>query len=470
MKTNLAIPTLSLTYGKKQSWPIFGILFIFQITTVLLYTSGFKFISLLPIVLLIFLLLVLDFKLSVYFFIFSLFINYFFFLNSGIQLADFSALIMVISYLTRGALNGDLAIHRTPLDKPIFIFLCVLGLSMIHVVDLPLGIRNYFRHLQLFIIFYVLSSGLQKSDIKKTLHLFLVFTFLHSGFNIFQFLFSSGHIRAFGIAGVFFNDILVASLLIAYSFYLFHKDVKRGGVYALMFFVALGGLVASQTRGAVLSFLLGYFFVTVVALKKGRELELAYIKRNFLRLTALILMLLLVFVIFSPSILLSFGHRFYTITQGPAETIELRFVLWQTAIKSFLQNPILGVGLGQFTRISQVLPELRFNPLFAYVSGLGAHNIVLSYLAETGILGLLCLFYLMVKSLRLGWINFKRSKSEAEVPISVSLLGVLFFVVISSFYAGEWFWSVSGMLFMLFLALLLVFNKSIGNENELWRR
>ncbi|MCK4223721.1 MAG: O-antigen ligase family protein [candidate division Zixibacteria bacterium] len=385
-------------------------------------------------------------------------------------MADFSALIMVISYLTRGALNGDLAIHRTPLDKPILIFLCVLGLSMIHVVDLPFGIRNYFRHVQLFIIFYILSSGLQKSDIKRTLTLFLVFTSLHSTFNIFQSLFSSGHIRSFGIAGVFFNDILVVSLLIAYSFYLFHKDVKKKRFYGLVFFVALGGLVVSQTRGAVLSFLLGYFFVTVVALKKARDLKLAYVKRNFLRSTGLILTILLVFMIFSPSILLGFSHRFYTITQGPAETIELRFVLWGTAVKSFLQNPILGVGLGQFARISQVLPELRFNPLFAYVSGLGAHNIVLSYLTETGILGLLCLFYLMLKSLRLGWINFKRSKSEAEVPISVSLLGVLFFVVASSFYAGEWFWSVSGMLFMFLLALLVVFNKSMGNENELWRR
>jgi len=465
MKTNLAIPTLSLTDNKKQNWLISGILFTLPIHTVLLYASGFKFISLLPIVLLIFLLLVSDFKLSVYFFIFSFFINYFFFPNSGIQLVDFSALIMVISYLTRGALNGDLAIQRTPLDKPIFIFLCVLGLSMIHGVDLSFGIRNYFRHVQLFIIFYILSSGLQKSDIKKMLTFFLVLTSLHSAFNISEALFSSDYIRSFGIAGIFFNDILIASLLIAYSFYLFHKDVKKKRFYGLVFFVALGGLVVSQTRGAVLSLFLSYFFVTIIALKKGRDLRLVYIKRNFLRSTALILIILLVFMIFSPSILLDFSHRFHTITQGPTETIQLRFLLWGTAAKSFLQNPILGIGLGQFTRISQVLPELRFNPLFAHVSGLGAHNIVLSYLAETGILGLLCLFYLMLKSLRLGWINFKKSESEAEIPISVSLLGVLFFVVISSFYAGEWFWSVSGMLFMFCLALLVVFNKSKGNEN-----
>jgi O-antigen ligase len=131
--------------------------------------------------------------------------------------------------------------------------------------------------------------------------------------------------------------------------------------------------------------------------------------------------------------------------------------LWSLALKSFLHNPLLGIGLGQFYNLSQVFPELRFSPLVFFIYGLDPHNIVLYYLSSAGTLGILALFYFFFSALKIGWMKFRKSITPQDTSIAFALLGIVLFVFVSSFYAGEWFYRVSGIEFLFFLGLLNVF-------------
>jgi O-antigen ligase len=366
---------------------------------------------------------------------------------------------MILAYIGKGAILGEMKIRNTPLDKPILLFLAVLAISLINSVDFLFGLKNYLRHLELFSIFYILSSGLKKNDIKNLIGFYLVITFVHALYNIFLFIHYGGAIRSFGIAGVPFADLVMPSLLFCCVSFFLAEDGRSQIKYGAIFAVLFGSLLITQTRGAIIGFTLSYLFISFLLTKGKKSLKLSGTRKRIVRLTLGMTAIIMLVIALHPSLFTGFSHRFYTLTQGPGETIQLRFLLWSLSLKAFLHSPILGIGLGQFTRIALIFPEVRFIPLINYISGMGAHNVVLSYLAETGIVGVLCLFYFMFSFLKLAWLKFEKSKTRNDLVLSSTLLGTLFFVAVSSFYAGEWFWSVQGMEFMIFLAFSVVYSR-----------
>ncbi|MCX6623630.1 MAG: O-antigen ligase family protein [Acidobacteria bacterium] len=56
-----------------------------------------------------------------------------------------------------------------------------------------------------------------------------------------------------------------------------------------------------------------------------------------------------------------------------------RRMLWEEAVREFLQSPVLGVGRANYGLLAEPLPEVAY-----------AHNTYLSLLAETGLAGFLC--------------------------------------------------------------------------------
>ncbi len=215
-----------------------------------------------------------------------------------------------------------------------------------------------------------------------------------------------------------------------------------------------------------MSFFLSYVFVSAIALKRNKKHPSVSVSAGFWRLTGvMVFSILLAFLLFEP-LTASLSHRFYTLyqlpTEGAQETIEIRLLMWQTALKAFLAQPLLGIGVGQFRLVHLVVPELRFSPLSMYVIGLGAHNIVLTYLSQAGFVGACSLLYFMFSFLKVGLQTHSYSLSRSELCVTTSLFGILFFVFVSSLYAGAWFYSVSGMEFMLFLALTVTLERTLA--------
>lgn len=73
-----------------------------------------------------------------------------------------------------------------------------------------------------------------------------------------------------------------------------------------------------------------------------------------------------------------------SISQG-SDTVGLRYTLWKAGWRMFIEQPLLGVGIGMFP---YQLPYYAADLLPAYHLDIVAHNMYIQILAETGIVGL----------------------------------------------------------------------------------
>jgi O-antigen ligase len=451
------IQRLDLNLSKRQ---LLTLLIIDLVIILLLFFSALRgsIYLFLPLVIGISFVLLLNYKLSLYLLLISLFIRYdIYFMGKFFVPIDLISLILVFSFLGYFLTSRSLTFRRTPLDKPIYLFLVILGLSLVNTIDFSSGIRVYIWHLQVFVIFFLVSWGLDSKDVHIFLNFFLGLASLHTIYSLFQFWHASGNVRAFGLGGPSVADLTTAGLIISYSFYLFEPLDKKRLTYGLVFLLLLGGLLVTQTRGALMSFGLIYFLLSFIALKRARNLGFLFSKRRILTSLSLALIAITLLLLSYPDLLRRVHHGFYLLPGKYVETTQIRLYLWSLALKSFLHNPLLGIGLGQFYNLSQVFPELRFSPLVFFIYGLDPHNIVLYYLSSAGTLGILALFYFFFSALKIGWMKFRKSITPQDTSIAFALLGIVLFVFVSSFYAGEWFYRVSGIEFLFFLGLLNVF-------------
>jgi O-antigen ligase len=223
--------------------------------------------------------------------------------------------------------------------------------------------------------------------------------------------------------------------------------------------ILLFGLMVTETRGAYISLVPCYIFITLIALRKANKIRSKFIIRNIVWLSLFVFAAIIIFILSYSSFIESIGHghKVHILPGYFIDTTQIRYFLWDLSLNSFLRNPILGIGLGQFYRISAIIPGLKLNVLSQVIKDIDPHNTILYYLSQTGIVGLGSFLYLLLSSLRLFFAKHNNSVEIKDLRISTALLGFLFYVAISSFYAGEWFYGVGGGLLALFLGLCVVF-------------
>jgi len=139
-------------------------------------------------------------------------------------------------------------------------------------------------------------------------------------------------------------------------------------------------------------------------------------------------------------------------TVGP--DLLIRLLLWNTAWGYFIHAPVIGVGWGNFfdlygsdlSSFSSLVPPGVF----------AVHNIYLQFLAETGIVGFLAFFYLILQSWRQAWSQWHSSVDPLDRALAFGVLGALISVLTHGFV--DFFFQDSpqfGTLFWLLLALLV---------------
>jgi len=197
--------------------------------------------------------------------------------------------------------------------------------------------------------------------------------------------------------------------------------------------LALGGIYASFSRGALLAVLL-----MPLLLLKGRALLL-------LAPAALVVVGVAV-----PSVM---TERFALGGQNGAE-IAGRRDIWSTAGAIWVEQPLVGVGLGGFpgsyatVRVigKQFLADTRFEP------PPHAHNLELQLLAEQGLVGFLA-FLTVAGTAGLNALRLRRSGQRRHAVLGAALLASLVGILVHNLFdvtlvenAGMQFWGVLGIL------------------------
>ncbi len=182
-------------------------------------------------------------------------------------------------------------------------------------------------------------------------------------------------------------------------------------------------------------------------------------------LLGLVLLTVPAVLLVMPGVLEAVIGRFERLlTFQPGGTFALRMVLWKTALTAFWDNPIFGVGPGMFRSLSDLYATLHLVPVYYYVKSLSAHNLVLHYLAETGLIGATALVALFINQFRIGCRIWKASWGSAMTGNALALLAVSILLLVSALIESGWMWGQMTFLLAFFLSLLARQVESITSD------
>ena len=285
-------------------------------------------------------------------------------------------------------------------DKLTMRFLLLLGLMLIHI---PLAMNNYwafqnFKGMSFnFIAFLSLVYFVNNEE--RFHKLVVAWTLI----NVFVGAvgFALGGMGAGGFLGDENDLCLVLNMALPFPFFLALTSKK--GSLKLLYLVISGflllAIIVTQSRGGFLG------LVAVSAYCWGKS-------NKKLVSAVVVVILMLVALMFAPA---SYWDEIRSIAQegaekNPSGTGAARLHQWRTGWIIFLNNPIIGIGQGNFRWNVGRYEEAGKVPLFYYrsMAGREAHSMYFSLLPELGLIGIF-LFGSMTLQAFLDMMRIRRS-------------------------------------------------------------
>jgi O-antigen ligase len=134
-----------------------------------------------------------------------------------------------------------------------------------------------------------------------------------------------------------------------------------------------------------------------------------------------------------------------SILQG-TDTIGTRYRIWEAGLKMFLDHPIAGVGIGQF---SNYVHNYSISGIPNYLN-LSTHNLYIQILSETGIVGFLIFLTIIIYTIKLA-LKKAFSTRNSNGPIDWIWLSVIVVILIGgltkSDFADKFIWIALGITF-----------------------
>lgn len=260
----------------------------------------------------------------------------------------------------------------------IIIFSLVSIGSVLYAQNKVAVITETIRFLEYILIFYIILIVSDNNFIKRALIIFYLVMIVAALFGVVQFIFNlsafvdEGVKMPFGrgrIYSTFENPNYwgaAVNLVIFYPLICFIE--KRGSrLYnGLVFLLFLFNLIFTSTRGSWLGFGIGLFVISIIRYRK--------------MLLAIPVLLAAVFI------LPATRARFLSIFDIHNVTDGTRMKLWKTGLEMFKDNPVLGVGNGNYLyRYRDYISE--YHDLYAGRTIFTTHNSYIKMFAELGSIG-----------------------------------------------------------------------------------
>lgn len=372
----------------------------------------------------------------------------------GVYAAD-----LIAFWVMGGVMVGQLASGRrlfvsTPLNRPILLVLTIFALSLANVHELRPGVVNWLRHVQLLTLCLAIATVVERRDIKHLLNFMLVLTFIFSVVNIASFLATGGTVRVFGPAHAFFAAFLSMAILHSFVYVLLASKPISRLRWAAVAAVYIGAQIATQTRASWLQVATATAVLAVILWRWAGRRHRPEIRRRMLLASVAMVLVAAIFLSGAIPFLAQPAGRIHRMLAGNSFTIHTRLFLWKIGFQAFLDSPLLGTGLGQVQRWDEFVPSWRFDPIAQHTRGLGAHNDSVTYLSETGILGILAVLWFLWQVVRMGRGPLNRA-SEPEEAARVLVLWIPAIAIVLRFFFGtHTFYSIAGILTALYFGLL----------------
>lgn len=349
----------------------------------------------------------IDFMMILKIFIFFSFLS----IAIGNLFLGIATLIFIIQVINKKVSLGESIIKYSGYWRVISVFLVAIFLSAIFSGDVLYGLKKWvdmwvWRMMPLVII---LCAVKHRTDTIKILQIAIIGFAVSCCCAIYQGL--TGDLRA---AAFFGNPMTFAGWLCIFVPLLFVEAIEnkifnnKRCISILIFILSFFALYYNGTRGAWVS-------VAIILVL----LMLHYAIRNKWALIVSVLVMATLSINISSNDY--FIKRVSSININHSSNQE-RFLMWNSAWNMFKDNPLLGVGLGQYKDQYQ---NIYVSPLAKEPKLEHAHNNIMQMLAENGIIGaigfLVMMGYIIFKNF-LSWIRSKEVFSLMVVVSTISLL------------------------------------------------
>jgi O-antigen ligase len=270
-----------------------------------------------------------------------------------------------------------------------------------------------------------------------------------------------GLVRATGttFAPMSFAQILLLSFFPILALLLTREFSKWRWIYLLLTFALGIAIFATLSRGAWLALGVGGLIIVYNYGRRPRQLA----QKTALRLVITSLLFLSFILLLLP---VSFKATMTEALRSMIETEtiqerqfrlsnEARFQTYELGLMTIEQNPLFGVGLGNFAQSVDA------------TDGTSTHNVYLNVMAEMGILGGLVYAGILLTACY----NFNVVKNHSKQPLLRSLavgwLASLFALMSYWFFTAYLYEPMLGMTLWLVLALSVVLRKLLYDERKL---
>ena len=235
------------------------------------------------------------------------------------------------------------------------------------------------------------------------------------------------------LRGAYMQSAIIYVVLLPIYFILALRATKPvlKTVCWIFFLLSLTAFILLKTRGALLAMLI--ILPSIIALYVN-ELK------KFLAIALIFMLSIVAFINIHPSTV----ERIETVRNFEMEqSVSERFLIWQSALEMIKDNPMTGVGFGQFEqnyKREYIQPEAKER----WQSH--AHNVYLQFWAETGLPGLVIYCSMFGYILYQSW---RRRDNQYAAMIFFSTAGFMLYSLTdytyASFSAMRVYWFVFGI-------------------------
>jgi O-antigen ligase len=401
-------------------------------------------------------------RLSLYLYIFTLFIHYYPLPGSTVLLLDLVTLLLLASYAIDFLLKGNSVMKVPGIINYFLVLICLMVFSAVFAYHPEYSIKPILRVIFQIPIIIAIYNSVNSKDIGYFLRFGFLLLLAHAAVNVATFVSTGGSYRVFGSANVYFNDIAMLFAPVGIAGYLWGKSSRSALFFGFATIVVLFGMIATQSRAPLVTAVWVGLVVVFVAHRKADRQGNLPVKRKARMILLGVAVMAAIIILFS-DIFRDVGERFRTLADVDTGTVWLRVSLWKAALVAFLGDPLTGIGPGNYRYIDSIIPSLKFDPARYYVTGYSSHNIFLHYLAETGLLGALAMVAIYLKNFRTALKINRPAQPEGDPSVSYALLGAGLTIFAALFYLNGWMWGHSAFLAPLFIALTAKYYNSISN-------
>lgn len=351
-------------------------------------------------------------------------------------------LIVVISLILKRNNIGDL---RTGIDlKYLFFSGSIVFMDVILLLLHPIqdeSIYIFRKDIQYYLMMLLIIFIINKYDeIKYICYGFLISGIVVPVYTIYLNL--QGIVRAGGLmdsnVNVFSTQLLILLPMVMFSGWYIRENKYFKLVSMLSSILILYSLLQAASRGAFLTIIVGSAVMMVILFRN---------KLKALLYCGFILLSIMFFLWLSDAVLIT--RLLKNMSLNSYENI-LRINIYTNSIEMFLNNWFSGVGIGQYSS-AYYFYMFNDNPIKQFYH---AHNWLLMYMAEGGIIGASAFFVFCGGHY---WFYYKKLINDDEIVSKAAMVALCIFVFVNIYMLFEYTMYVPGIKRLFFCELGFIY-------------